>query len=118
MRGPTGAELGGRLARADLQVAAHAGGEVDDDLGVRLADALDHLAIEGHVATRLAGGRIAHMGVHHGGAGAGCFQGGGGDLRRGNGNMGIAAYGITGAGQGAGDDDIGVHGVCPWALRA
>jgi hypothetical protein len=45
-----GAELHRVLASADFQVAAHAGGEVDDDVDVGLADALHHFAVQRDVA--------------------------------------------------------------------
>ncbi|MCY1547832.1 hypothetical protein D9M68_839120 [compost metagenome] len=105
-----GAEFQGLLATAYLQVAAHTGGEVDDDVGVALADALHQLAVQRHVAARLAGLRVAHMAVGDGGAGLGGLDGGGGDFLRGDGNGRVLADGIAGAGDGTGDDDFVVHG--------
>ncbi len=106
-----GAELQRLLAATDFQVAAHAGGEVDDHVGVALADALDHLAVQRHVAARLAGLRIAHMAVGNGGAGLGCLDGGGGDFLGRDRDGRVFADGVASAGHRAGDDDFVVHGI-------
>ena len=58
-----------RLGRAEHEVAAHAGREVQHDVDARGADALDHLAIELRIAGALAGLGVAHMDVGDGGAG-------------------------------------------------
>src|SRR5699024_4640843 len=52
---------GGRVLWVEHQVAAHAGGGVDDDVDPARADALDRLAVVGHLAGPLAGRRFAHM---------------------------------------------------------
>src|SRR5690606_30020313 len=75
-----GAEVHRVLAATDFQVAAHAGGEVDDDVDVGLADALHHFTVQGYIAAEFAGVRVAYMAVHHGGAGLGGFYCGGGNL--------------------------------------
>ncbi len=59
------------LGRAEHHVAAHAGGEVEHHVDLCVADALGHLAIERHVAARLAGLGIAHMAMHDRRAGPG-----------------------------------------------
>ena len=51
----------GRLVVAHLEVAAHAGGEVDHHVGVAAADAVDDFAVELHIAAALAGLGVAHM---------------------------------------------------------
>ena len=76
--GPTrsvpGPKLLGLLAGADLEIAAHAGGQVDDDVAVALADALDHLPVEMDAAGALAGLRIADMAMDDGGTGGGRLE--------------------------------------------
>ena len=104
-----GAELCGRFAGSDFQVAAHAGGQVDDDVHARIADAVHHLGVQGRVAAELARLGVAHVAVHHGRTGLGRLDCGSGDLRGGDGHMRAFASGVSGAGQGAGDDDVGVH---------
>ena len=69
-----------RLGRAEHEVAAHAGGQVQHDVDAGGADALDHLAIELRIARALAGLGVAHMDVGDGGAGLGRFDRGVGDL--------------------------------------
>ena len=95
---------------ADTDVASHAAGEIDDDVDLAFADALHDLAVVARRHAEGAGLRIAHVDVDDGGAGAGGLDGRIGDLLRGDravgalGNLGIVA------GDGARDDDIGVHG--------
>jgi hypothetical protein len=107
------AELERLFARSDVEIAAHAGGQVDDHVSAGGADAVDHLGIELHVARALAGLRIAHVHVADGGAGLGGFDGGIGDLLRRHRNGGMLADRVAGAGDGAGHDDFGVHGMAP-----
>ncbi|MCY1400346.1 hypothetical protein D9M71_154250 [compost metagenome] len=102
------------LARADFQVAAHAGGEVDDDVHVRLADALHHFAVQRHVTAELAGLRVAHMAVNHGGTGLGGFHGGSRDLFRGDRHVWALAGRVASTGECAGDDDVVVHLAVPY----
>ena len=94
---------------ADADVAAHAAGEVDDDIDAAFADALDDLAIVagGHAeGPRL---RIAHVNVDDGGAGARRRECRIGDLRRADGAVGIAGdLGII-PGDRTRDDDVGIH---------
>ena len=72
----------GGPAHADHQVAAHAGGEVDQHVDVALADPLDDLAVERDVAARRAGLGVADVAVHDRRAGARRLDRGVGDLRR------------------------------------
>ena len=108
-----GAEVEGLLAGAHLHVAAHAGGEVDDDFLVLGADALHHLGVIFDLAGALAGRGFAHVAVHDGGAGAGRLQRGIGDLLRRHRNGRVLADGVARAGDGTGDDDFGLHGSPP-----
>src|SRR5438874_967459 len=54
---------------ADLVIAAHAGGEINDHIHVAGTQALDDLTIEPRVTAALTRLGIAHMDMHHGGAG-------------------------------------------------
>lgn len=109
-----GPELHGVLAATDLQVAAHAGGEVDDDVDVGLADALHHFAVQGHIAAELAGLWVAYMAMHHGGAGLGGLYRGGGDLFRGDRHVRASGGRVASTGECAGDDDVVVHEAVPY----
>ena len=104
-----GAEVGGVLACADFQIAAHAGGQVDDDVYARITDAVHHLGIEGRVAAEFAGLGVAYMAVHHGGAGLGGLYRRCRNLRGRDWNGRVLADGVARAGQCAGNDDVGVH---------
>ena len=59
-------ELPRRFASTNLDIAAHAGGEVDDHCLVLRADAVDDLGIELDIAGTLAGLGIADMAMNHG----------------------------------------------------
>ena len=104
------AELHRVLAGADFQVAAHAGGEVDDDVDVGLADALHHFAVQRHVTAELAGLWVTHVAMHHGGAGLGGFHGRRSDLFRGDRHVRASGGRVASTGECAGDDDVVVHG--------
>src|SRR5882762_1671068 len=65
---------------ADDDVAAHAAGEVDDDVDLALADALDDLAVVPGLHAECAGLGIANVDVNDGGAGVCGRDGGGRDL--------------------------------------
>ena len=75
-----GAGVSLRPVLADADVAAHAAGEVDDDVDLALADALDHLAVVLGLHAEGAGLGVAHVDVHDGRAGARRLDGGVGDL--------------------------------------
>ncbi|ABA52551.1 hypothetical protein BURPS1710b_A2129 [Burkholderia pseudomallei 1710b] len=49
------------LARADLEIAAHAGRQIDDDVDVGRADPVDHLAVQPRIAAAAPRERIAHV---------------------------------------------------------
>ena len=105
-----GARGHGVFAVAEDQVAAHSGGEVEDDVGSGVADAADGFAIEFGVAGGLAGLGVADVNVGDGGAGFGGGDGGFGNLRRSDGNEVAASGGVARAGEGASDEDVGLHG--------
>ena len=102
-------ELARLLAGADFEIAAHAGGQIDDDVLVLGANALHHLAIEMDAARALAGLGIADMAMNHGGAGGGRFERGIGDLLRRHRNGRMLADSVAGAGHRAGNDDLWIH---------
>ena len=62
--GALGSRRKRRLGTAEHEVAAHARGEVEDDVDVGRADPLDDLAVERRVARRPAGLRVADVDVH------------------------------------------------------
>ena len=109
-----GPELHGILAATDLQVATHAGGEVDDDVDVGLADALHHFAVQRDVATELAGLGVAYVAMHDRGAGLGGLHGSGGDLLGSDRHVGASGGRVASTGECAGDDDVVVHGAVPY----
>ena len=112
------AELQRRFTRADFQVAAHAGSEVDDDVHVGFTDAFHDFAVQRHIAAEAAGLRVADVAVDHGGAGLGGLDGGFGDLFGGDRDQVAFRGGVAGAGEGAGDDDVVVHGGVPCVVCA
>ncbi|MNC34709.1 hypothetical protein D3C75_831610 [compost metagenome] len=109
----TRAEFQWCFARADFQVATHARGKVDDDVHVGFTDAFHDFAIQRHVTAEAAGLRVAHVAVDYGGAGFGGLYGRLGDLLGGDWNKVAFRGGVAGAGEGAGDDDVVVHGGVP-----
>ena len=104
------------LLRVQHQVAAHAGGGVDDDVDVAGADPLHRLAVERDLAGALPVSRIAHVDVDDRGAGPRCRDARVGDLLGRHGHVLGPAHGVACAGQGAGDHDLAIHdsshGVC------
>ena len=68
------------VVRAELKIATHAGGEVDDHVRAAGAYALHHLAVERRVAAELARLWVAHVDMRHGGAGGCSLDGGIGNL--------------------------------------
>ncbi len=107
--GAGGVERQRGLAGAEDDVAAHAGREVEDDVGAGVAHALDDLAVERQRARALAGLGVADMDVGDGGAGAGGLDRGLGDLLRRDGHVGAAPRRVARARDRAGDEDVGVH---------
>ena len=109
------AALGGdrRIILVGNEIAAHAGGQVEDHIGVAFADALDDLAVERHITRALAGFRVAYMAVRNGRARLGRLDGRVGDLFRRNRQLGMHISRITGPGYGAGYNYFVVHGDAP-----
>ena len=107
--GPVGAWWQRRLHTAKHQIAAHAGGQVQDDVGFGIADPRGHLAKQRRIARWLAGFRVADMTMHHGGTGLCGIDGRFGDLRRRDWHLVRLARGVARSGHGAGDEDVAIH---------
>src|SRR5581483_7833875 len=90
----------------DADIAAHAAGEVDDDVDLAFADALYHFTVVTCLHAEGARFGVAHMNVHDRGACLGRLDGGIGNLLGRNGAVGAPGdLGVV-AGDGTGDDDI------------
>ena len=112
-----GAEVAARRRRifeavvADDDVAAHAAGQVDDDIDLAFTDALDYFAVVLRLHAEPAGLRLAHVNVNDGCACFGRFDRRRGDLlRRHRAMRALGHLGVI-AGHGTADDDVVVHGV-------
>ena len=103
----------GMLAGAEHQVAAHAGGEVEDHVGPGPADPLHRLAEEGRVAGAPPRLGVPDVDVDDGGAGPRRLDRGVRDLGRGDRNGGVLAHRVAGAGDRAGDEGVPVHRIGP-----
>ena len=100
----------GAFGRAEHHVAAHAGGQVQHHVDIGVADALGHLAVEDDVAARLAGFGVAHMAMDDRGTGLCGVDRRVGDLLGRARHMRAAVLRAARAGDGAGDEDLAVHG--------
>ena len=100
-----------RLAGANFQVAAHAGCQVDDDVHAGIADARHHLAVQRWVAAAFARVGVTHMAVHHGRTRFGSLYRRRRNLCGCDRNGRMLVHCVASTGQGAGDDDIRVHGL-------
>src|SRR6056297_930536 len=95
----------------DLDIAAHACGEVDERVDITFPDEPDDIPVKPRF-TRIAPGLwVAHVDVHDGGAGPGSLDGTRGDVFGRDRAIRIAAGLVVVTGDGAGDDDIAVHGI-------
>ena len=99
------------FAVANPQVAAHAGGEIDDEVLVLVANALHHFAVEVRAAAALARDGVAHMDVGHGSTGGGSLERRVRNLLRGNGDGRVLANRVASARDGARNDDFLLHGI-------
>ena len=99
------------FAVTNPQVAAHAAGEVDDEVLVLVADTLHHFAVEVRTAAALARNGVAHVDVGHGGAGSGGFERRVGDLLGGDRDGRVLADCVASAGDGTSNDDFLLHGM-------
>ena len=91
------------------EARARAGGQIDQDVGILRADALDRLAVERLVHAGLGGLGIAHMDVHDRGAGLGGIEAGVGDLLGRDGHGRVLAGGVGRAGHRAGNHHFSCH---------
>ncbi len=94
------------------QIATHAGGQVDDDVGRRGPDPLDDLGVEFDVSGRCPGLGIADVDVDDGGPGLGRLDAGRGDLGRGDRDLVGLVGGRSRSGHRAGDEDAVMHRCC------
>ena len=85
--GAIGVRRQGILAGAEHEVSAHACGEVDHNVNIGGAHALDDFGVELGVANANAGLRVANVDVHHCGASPSSIDGRLGDLLRSDRNM-------------------------------
>ena len=106
-----------RFAGAHFKIAAHAGGQIDDDFLVLGADALHDFLVEIDTAGTLAGFWITDMAMDHCRTGSGGFEGRIGNLLGRYGNIRAFANRVASACHGAGNDDFGIHGVLRLAGR-
>src|SRR5690606_30487075 len=97
------------VLRVDDEVAAHAGGHVDDGIDVRGADEAGDLRVELRLAGALLRLRVADVDVDDGGAGAGRGDAGVRDLLRSDGDVLGLAGGVARTREGAREDDGAVH---------
>jgi len=99
------------FAIANPQVAAHAGGEIDDEVFVLLANALHHFAVEVRAAAALARDGVAYVDVGHGSASSGGLERRVGDLLGSDRDGRVFADRVASSGDGASDDDFLLHGI-------
>src|SRR5690348_10102535 len=100
-----------RFVAAEVDVATHAAGEIDDHLLILFADALEDLAEQSGVAAGCARGRVAYVNVHDRRPGSVSLERRGCDLRGRDRDVRAFLHRVAGAGDGAGDEDgIADHG--------
>jgi hypothetical protein len=95
---------------ADDDVAAHAAGEVDDDVDLALTDSLDHLAVVFRLHAERTRLRVAHVNVDDRSTCLGRLDRRGGNLFWRHCTVRALRYLGVVAGDGTSDDDIWVHG--------
>ena len=99
-----------RVAVARHPVAAHAGGQVDHHVRIAVAHPLDRLAEQLGIAAALAGLRVAHVQMGDRRARPGGLDRRVCHLFRRHGHARVLVQSIAGAGHGACDDNLVVHG--------
>ena len=107
-----------RVVFARHEAAARAGGEIDDQIGIFVADALDHLAIMRQLHARPPV-RMADMDMRDRGADLGRFQRGIGDLLRRARQRGVLLHGGEIAGHRNREDRLFIfagHAFCSFSL--
>ena len=103
----------GRLCVPEGEITAHAGGEIDDHVGIGFADALHHLPVKGRVPGTDAGLGIPDMAMGDSGARPGRLQSCIGDLFGCHRKIGMLTHGVAGTGNGTADKDFEIHGLAP-----
>ena len=106
-----------RFNVAEDDVPAHAGGQVQNHVDVGRSDPVRHLPVEIPPARRGARLRIADVAMDDGRPGLGRVDRGFSDLFRRDRHKPRDAHGVAGAGYGAGDEDIAIHGQGHGGLR-
>ncbi len=107
--GPLEGEWEDGLVAAEHHVAAHPGGEVDDDVDPRVADPLDHLGVQLGRASADSRLRIADVDVDDRRPRLGGVDRRSRDLLGGDGDVRAPARGVAGAGDRTRDEHIPVH---------
>ena len=107
--GPFDREREHVLGAAEHHVAAHPGGEVDDDVDARVADPLDHLGVELGGAGADAGVGVADVDVHDRRPRLGGIDRRRRDLLGGDGHVRALGDGVAGARDRARDEHVPVH---------
>ena len=102
----TGRRRIGQSLVTDADVAAHAAGQIDDDVDLALADALDDFAVVARLHAEDPALRVAHVDMHDGGAGMRRVDRRLRDLLRSHRAVrALRELGVI-AGDGAGDEDV------------
>ncbi len=96
--------------------SAHPRRQIDDDVGVAVAESIDYLAKQGGVARALAGGGVPDVAMRHRRPRFGRINGGGRDLRRGHRDGGMLSDSVAGARHRTGKNDLEVHAPSPDVL--
>ena len=98
------------FSAAENDVAAHASSQVQNHIGIAVADAIGQLAIKRQITARRAGFRVAHVAMHHGRTRFGSRNRAFGDLLGAAWHMWAAILRAAGSCDGCGDKDLTVHG--------
>jgi hypothetical protein len=107
---PTGLSGKRRFGRSEYHVAAHAGGQVQDHIDLGVANALGHLAVERNIAARACRSRDRGHGNAQSPRRPWRHRSPLGDLLGRARHMRAAVLGGARSGDGAGDEDLAVHG--------
>ena len=104
-------EREGVLARAEHDIAAHSGGQIDHHIGIAGAHPLHHFAVKRHIAAALASFRIAHMDMRNRRPGACRLDRGIGDLRGRDGDSRVLVHRGARTSDRTGDERLEIHGM-------
>ena len=98
------------ILRVGNEVGTHAGGQVDDDIGARLAHPVDHFPEQRRVPAAFSGLRVADVDVRNGSARLGGFDHGVADLLGSHRESRMPRVEWRAAGDSAGQYDVSLHG--------